>query len=224
MRRTRTKPLFEAETAIDSYLADLLKEVDEYVPLDAETKVDISPVDTDKQTAGVEAEQASNTQQNQVREPEQAESIIVPEWAADSFQCLLFKVNGLTLGIPLAGLNTILEWDEEASVVPGQPDWHLGIMLERGAKIGIVDTARLVMPERVSSRAPGERQSGGYVLVIGDGRFGLACDSIANTISMTPEQVRWRTEKGKRPWLAGTIKEQLCALLDIEAVLGMIDA
>ena len=221
-RKTRTNQLLEAGSAIDNYLAELLKEVEEYVPSRAETKVDISPVDTDKQTTGVEVERKPLVQLEQ--EPEQDESVIVPDWAANPFQCLLFKVNGLTLGIPLTGLNTILEWDEEASVVPGQPDWHLGILLERGGKIGVVDTARLVMPERVSSRTQGERQRGGYVLVIGDGRFGLACDSIANTISMTQDQVRWRSDKGKRPWLAGTIKEQLCALLDIDAVLGMISA
>ncbi|MEG7523986.1 MAG: hypothetical protein M3H12_12935, partial [Chromatiales bacterium] len=88
----------------------------------------------------------------------------------------------------------------------------------------VLDTARLVMPERVSDRVPGERQSGGHVLIVGDGGYGLAVDGIAETIMLDAGGVRWRTAQGKRPWLAGTMVEQLSVLLDIDGMLGMISA
>ena len=217
MKRDQQKQqIADADVAVDHYLEALLRDVEAYDPAAAEREVvDPEPVQIDQTTVvDVVAQEAVV--------PEADE--IIPAWADDPFQCLMFKVNGITMSIPLTALRTIIEWEQEASVVPGQPDWHLGILLNRDEKVGIVDTARIVMPERISDRLQGERQTGGYILVVGDGRWGLACDSIASTVTLSKEMVRWRTGTGKRPWLAGTISEQLCALIDVEALLGMISA
>jgi purine-binding chemotaxis protein CheW len=32
---------------------------------------------------------------------------------------------------------------------------------------------------------------------------------------LNPEDVTWRSERSKRPWLAGTVKAAMCALLDV---------
>jgi purine-binding chemotaxis protein CheW len=39
-----------------------------------------------------------------------------------------------------------------------------------------------------------------------------------------PEQVRWREVPGKRPWLAGMVKEKMCALIHVEALIEMLQS
>lgn len=214
----------EADAAVNHYLEALLKDVETYVP-----PVDERVLDTTEVSVEIEQDQQCHTEVTVVDSVEQDAVVqeiegIVPAWADHPFQCLMFKLNGITMSIPLTSLLTIIEWEQEATVIPGQPDWHLGVLLNRDAKVGIVDTARIVMPERLSERLHGERQTGGYILVVGDGRWGLACDSIASTVTLSNEMVRWRTGTGKRPWLAGTVREQLCALVDVDSLLGMINA
>ena len=44
----------------------------------------------------------------------------VPEWAESRFQCLLFKVSGLSLAVPLVKLNSVIPWNEEITKTPNQ--------------------------------------------------------------------------------------------------------
>jgi purine-binding chemotaxis protein CheW len=37
-------------------------------------------------------------------------------------------------------------------------------------------------------------------------------------ITLVPEDVKWRSDRSKRPWLAGTVKDHMCALLDIPRI------
>ena len=55
-------------------------------------------------------------------------------------------------------------------------------------------------------------------MVIDEGRWALACSKLGDVIELEPEQVKWRTDAGKRRWLAGTAIELMCALLDIDAL------
>jgi purine-binding chemotaxis protein CheW len=52
--------------------------------------------------------------------------------------------------------------------------------------------------------------------------WGLAVDSVTQPISLLPEDVKWRSDRSKRPWLAGTVKEHMCALLDIPMIAQML--
>ena len=35
--------------------------------------------------------------------------------------------------------------------------------------------------------------------------------------------VKWRESTGKRPWLAGMVKEKMCALIDVEELISMLN-
>ena len=86
-----------------------------------------------------------------------------------------------------------------------------------------MDTAALVMPERVSqgaAPAPGYQ----HIVMVGDGEWGLTCEDVSSIINIDPAKVRWRTNRTKRPWLAGTVIEHLCALLDVERLAEMLSA
>jgi len=41
-------------------------------------------------------------------------------------------------------------------------------------------------------------------------------------LRLTPDQVRWRTERTRRRWLAGTVIEHMCALIDPPAFAEML--
>ena len=81
---------------------------------------------------------------------------------------------------------------------------------------------RIVMPERSIGADPGQRLTGGHLLLIGDGRWGLLCDSLAGALELDTTDVRWRSREGEGPCLAGTIVDRLCMLLYVEAILREI--
>jgi purine-binding chemotaxis protein CheW len=145
-----------------------------------------------------------------------------PDWAGEPFPCLLLKVHGLSLALPLVKLNRILPW-AEPTLIPGYAAWLLGVLHLEGLNrnLKVVDTAALVMPERIGqtplSEAPYQ-----HVVMIADGEWGLTCEDVSNVITIDPAKVRWRTNRSKRPWLAGTVVEHLCALLDAERLAEML--
>lgn len=151
-----------------------------------------------------------------------------PDWATEPFPCLLLKVHGLSLALPLVKLNRILTW-AEPTLIPGYASWLLGVLrppgLERNLKV--VDTAVFVMPERLpagSATNPVDGHESRHIVMIGNGEWGLTCEDVSSIISIDPDRVRWRTSRSKRPWLAGTVTEHLCALLDTERLAEILSA
>ncbi len=142
--------------------------------------------------------------------------------AEDEFQCLLFDVSGLTLAIPLISLSAIAKWPEEVTVLPGKPDWYLGLTAYRERQSSVIDTARVVFPSYQYEKIVQQGQPWSNIIFIGDGSWGLACHGIKEVVTLSQEGVKWRSERGTRPWLAGTVIEQMCALLDITAFVSML--
>ncbi|WP_027329220.1 chemotaxis protein CheW [Marinimicrobium agarilyticum] len=138
-----------------------------------------------------------------------------PAWAQQRFDVLLFKVSGLTLAVPLVALGQIQPLTDELTPLFGQADWFMGLLPTPGGKIRTVNTAKFVMPERYDERFVETAQ---YVISIDGVPWGLAVDSVNQPITLDPEDVKWRSERSRRPWLAGTVKEHMCALLDIPRV------
>ncbi len=148
----------------------------------------------------------------------------VPDWAALPFQALLFKVSGLTLAVPLAELSGVQEWHDSA-VTPmlGRIEWYLGLMEYRGRQVPVVDTAQLVLPpDRFASLVTEDKERLGHVVFIQDGTWGLACDSVEDVISLNHDEVKWRSSRSKRRWLAGTVLEHMCAIIDPPAFADML--
>jgi len=147
----------------------------------------------------------------------------VPDWAQSRFQCLLFKVSGLSLAVPLVKLNSVIPWNEEITETPNQTEWYLGLVQHLNKQVKIIDTALLVMPENRHKQiqsAPEERLS--HILLVDDYKWGLACDSIGDVIWLTKDEVKWRKNKSTRAWLSGTSLEHLCAIMDTEVFAQML--
>lgn len=142
-----------------------------------------------------------------------------PQWAQARFDVLLFQVSGLTLAVPLISLGQIQAITEELRPLFGQADWFMGFQLTPRGKISTVNTAKFVMPERYDASFV---KTAKYVVSINGVPWGLAVDSVNQPISLNPDDVKWRTDRSKRPWLAGTVKDHMCALLDIPRIGQML--
>lgn len=157
--------------------------------------------------------------------PVEIEDSPVPDWAQQPFQCLLFKVSGLTLAVPLVKLNSVMPWTDKIVETPNQTDWYLGLAPTHAGNVKIIDTALMVLPENRRAHVaadPSRRFS--HILLVDNYRWGLACDAIGEVVWMNQDKVKWRKTKIQRPWLAGTALEQLCAIMDTEVFADMMNA
>jgi purine-binding chemotaxis protein CheW len=143
-----------------------------------------------------------------------------PEWAQEPFECLLFDVAGLTLAVPLVCLGSIYPLDgQELTPLFGQPDWFLGILPSQSGNLKVLDTARWVMPDRYRDDF---REGLQYVISVQGYEWGLAVHQVSRSIRLDPNEVKWRSQRTQRPWLAGTVIEHMCALLDIASLAELI--
>ncbi len=143
---------------------------------------------------------------------------VASDWS-DEFQVMLFKVAGLTLAVPLEGLNGVVEWKDDLAEMPGHAEFYLGILQHMGQRIPVVETASLVFPpDKLKSLAvPEPRDRITRIVLIDEGRWGLAVDAVEEVITLEREKVRWRSERTQRKWLLGTVIEHMCALIDPHA-------
>ena len=145
----------------------------------------------------------------------------IPDWAATRFQALLFEVDGLTLAVPLVKLKGVLPNEDGLTPMPGHSPLFLGLLTYQGMQSRVVDTARFILPQDQASQLDGDSaERSAQLVMIDDGRWALACNSIGEVIELEQDDVKWRSANGKRPWLAGTVIEKMCALLDVDALTG----
>lgn len=143
-----------------------------------------------------------------------------PEWGEEPFECLLFDVAGLTLAVPLVSLGSIYPLaGHELTPLFGQPDWFLGILPSQAGNLKVLDTARWVMADRYRDDF---RQGLQYVISVQGYEWGLAVHQVSRSIRLDPREVKWRTQRTQRPWLAGTVIEHMCALVDVAALAELI--
>jgi purine-binding chemotaxis protein CheW len=143
-----------------------------------------------------------------------------PSWAAEPFECLLFDVAGLTLAVPLVCLGSIYSLaGHELTPLFGQPDWFLGILPSQAGNLKVLDTARWVMPDRYRDDL---RQGLQYVISVQGHEWGLAVHQVSRSLRLDPNEIKWRSHRGQRPWLAGTVIEHMCALLDVTELAELI--
>lgn len=137
------------------------------------------------------------------------------------FQALFFDVAGLTLAVPLTELGGI---HKVAKIAPlfGKPNWFKGVMLHKHNKLNVVDTAIWVMPEKQSEYLADSIKYQ-YLIMLDESPWGLACEALVATKTLQTEDVKWRTSVGKRPWLAGTVKEKMCVLINVKQLVELLD-
>ncbi|HHJ80526.1 MAG TPA: chemotaxis protein CheW [Candidatus Tenderia electrophaga] len=216
---------FEHEVALKVYIDALLLEPDE-IEASPEQVVPIAePVEAITATElKVEAKLEATVVETRVADKAIPANVSPVPASSETVEYLLFKVAGfLTLSVPLARLNGIVKWSGEITPIPGHADWFLGLISNRGRQVKVIDIAKFVIPENHKSRQAVEaKREFKHLLLVGGGRYGLACDELGQVLKLTSEKIRWRDDRSRRPWLAGTIIEQMSALLDVDSFIEML--
>lgn len=144
---------------------------------------------------------------------------VMPDWSQHEFQALFFKVEHLILATPLTELSRTIKIDRNPSKIPGQPSWFMGLLDEHDSRIGVLDTGQLIFGKLHGMQRDLETNPFKSILITHDKRWGLACDEILSIGRLKPEKVRWRTSRQKKPWLIGTVIEELTAIIDLQALV-----
>lgn len=143
-------------------------------------------------------------------------------WSSQGVECLLFSVGGLKLAVPLLLLGGVHEVipDNVKSLI-GQPNWYLGLIHREDQNLQVIDTASFIMPERAESLA---EQGYKYLIQLEKSPWAIACQSIDDTVRLEASEIKWRGDRGKRVWLAGTVIEKMCALIDVSGLLQRVES
>ena len=190
--------------------------------------VEQQPVKQSLKIAPESIEQSdTEPQQDIASKADMAESVLavsrLSEFQGHAFQALIFNVAGMDLAVPLISLGGINRLDQEVTQLFGKPDWFMGLTPGIDGNINVVDSCRWVMPERY-----GEAKTNGlnysFIMLLGESNWGLACSHVQNAITIEPENVKWRNNDTKRPWLAGMLIEQRCVLLDVDVMIELLNS
>ncbi|MDP4546710.1 chemotaxis protein CheW [Marinobacter sp. MDS2] len=203
--------LTASDAAIASYLDELLHTATETA--EQEERVVPDPQTVEPEPVPVEPPVVEETV------PHSNEPAARPDWSEKPFECLIFTVAGLQLAVPLVLLGAIHKIEEEIRSLPGSPDWYMGIRPGNDYNLRVVDSAQWIMAGRVPDNA---RDNYRFIIRLDDSPWGLACDSVGQSFTLDPEQVRWRTARSQRPWLAGTVIDHMCALIDVRAMSELL--
>lgn len=144
-----------------------------------------------------------------------------PEWAQEAFDVLLFDVCGLKLAVPMESLGRIIKVEHETNQLIGRPSWFMGAYNEAEEHLYVVDTAKYIMPEKGYDL---EQDGFDYLIQMQRSKWTLACQNVHTTVRLEPDQVKWRSNQGKRQWLSGTVIEHMCALVHVDKLVELLEA
>lgn len=155
-------------------------------------------------------------------QPQVSQSLTDQEsWSSQGVECLVFNVCGLKLAVPLlflGGVHEIIASDVKPLM--GQPSWYLGMVHTDEHNLQAIDTAKFIMPERGQDLSA---QGFKYLIQLEKTPWAIACQSIDDTVRLEASEIKWRGERGKRTWLAGTVIEKMCALIDVAGLLQSVE-
>jgi purine-binding chemotaxis protein CheW len=149
-------------------------------------------------------------------EPDKNTKIKFVSWAQKPFECLIFCVSGLKLAVPLVSLGGIFKVENKPAKMVDAMPWSLCLLETEQGLLQILDTAQLIMPEKRRNLSD---EGFSFSIRLGESSWALGCQEVNSALTVDPSQVSWRSNTGTRPWLAGTVKTQMCALIDVDGFI-----
>lgn len=198
------------ELALDSYLSTLLDEIPSDTELD-HIEMRKTDIETVKPVQKIVAQGTNNKKQVKAVRP----LSVMPSWTQNEFQALFFKVDKLILATPLTDLLRTIKFEKKPTSIPNQPSWFLGLLDTHEQRVGILDTGQLIYGKSRGEQRNLTKQPFQSILITHDGKWGLACDEVLTVAKLEPDKVRWRTLRSNKPWLIGTVIDELTAIVDV---------
>jgi len=137
-----------------------------------------------------------------------------------SFNVSVFLVSGLKLAIATDKISKVLNIPSSVSLLDMKSKQNVHGLLENGSSTVVVNTSALVMPNMSDH---GKANKPGKIIIIKESNVGFTCDVEIESFQQNKNEIRWRTEKTKRKWLAGTVVSRQMALLDIDRIIEDIN-
>ncbi len=143
-----------------------------------------------------------------------------PAQGRRTLEAIIFTIDGLRLALPAEKLARIVEFPDDILPAASTLPWYTGRAMLGQTGIDIIDPAEIVIPpsHRVRS-SDARRQDMRYLLLIKDSSWALACQEVA-PVTIDDGQIRRRTPRSRRLWLAGTVMSHACGLLDVDGLLA----
>lgn len=140
-----------------------------------------------------------------------------PRAPASRFAAVIVSVGRYRFALPLNMLDSVAQVEGRVSPLAGQAGWHRGLVQHRGGTLNLVDLAALLGLEdgAVAGRPD-------HMLVLPGGRVAILCDGPPESLTLSGDDIRWCRPGIKRPWLAAMLPQQMCVLMDVEAVSALI--
>ncbi|MBD1565998.1 chemotaxis protein CheW [Vibrio sp. SA48] len=233
MEQNTAQISLKTEPVIVEPVVEPIEEIQEWDTVDTESAKPAINLESDVETeiniklesSAIDTVQPNNTTEHELSLKTQAGADGVAAWQStqrtQDFQVLYFEVNGVTFAVPLDELGGIHRMGSLNHLI-GRPAWYLGLQTNKDNQLDVVDTAKWVMAEKLHDDSYKEGYQ--YIVMLGESMWGLASTQLMGTELLSTEKVRWRELAGKRPWLAGMVKEKMCALIHVEALIAMLNA
>ncbi|MGN1281470.1 MAG: chemotaxis protein CheW [Succinivibrio sp.] len=211
----RTHTDTETENSTQTEVASVQPEVATQTEAEEKTKVvaTVSEVTEDvKAKEDIHTAQLEKVENEQPKAPYEWENIETPR----EFQALFFLVRGVRFAVPLVNLGGIFQ-TEKITPLFGKPAWFMGIADVRGRKMNVVDTLKWVKSDCAAA------DTYEYMIALDKTLWSIGCDELEGNRILSADSVTWRQTAGNRPWLAGIVKKEMCALLHVEALIKMFE-
>ena len=136
------------------------------------------------------------------------------ESAAAQLGFLLIRVKDIQLAVRAAQVKSAMAFPADGvEYRNGLPTAWAG---DGGqAALPIIDLRRTVFPPGHAGHADASLYS--HLLILSAPAVALACDEVGATIQVAHDGVQWRDARATRPWLAGMLTANRCAVIDIAA-------
>lgn len=225
-KQLKSPALLDQQQALSAYLDALLTEVSDGESTRVHGRsIEPSKVDPIERFPGENTVEPSIS--NELGDRQQIHFDVrtgVPDWAKTKVQYLQYTVINMKLATPMEKLAGVIEWDGTVTAVPGGASWMIGLIRNQDKNVQLVDTKQIINSTAdlaLDSAASGI--SGKYVVLIDEGRWGLLCDSVAGVLNLEPSAIRWRSERKRLRFIAGTITSELCFVLDPELLAEQLN-
>ena len=208
---TKVKPVTQTQVVEDTKVAEETK-TETQTETQTATETQVAKETTKVVTHDKEVATEQELQETPKESPYEWKNIEMP----NDFQALFFQVRGIRFAVPLVDLGGIFQCDKITPLF-GKPKWFMGIADIRGRKMNVVDTIKWVK----SDVEPADKYE--YMIALGKTLWSIGCDKLEGNKILHKDNVTWRENAGNRPWLAGIVKKEMCALLHVDALIKMFE-
>lgn len=163
----------------------------------------------------------TNPTPKEVAEPEPSpieQENNIPKWASEGFSALFFRSAGLHLYLPVSFVRGIKNVAGNIQRVSDSNEWVKGVLKTKSGTITVVDTEKLLFPNRKPLVGYQHPDQDAYVVLLGDGSFGLSCDTIGQVKQVAATDIHWRGKAARRQYVSGMFKNEVAALLDARRI------